>query len=932
MEIYKASAGSGKTYTLAHKYLDLLRDEYSYKHILAVTFTNKATAEMKERILTYLHQDPAKRKFLQKILHDYSAFSVSTIDRFFQQALKAFAREIGRPGDYQVELDKNSLIEEAMDGLLDSLTDAPEHRDMLDWLASSVENSLEKGEKPSIERTLHQTGISLKSEERRRLEEATLFDVNKLSRVNLAKAHKSCISIIKDFAGRVRKEALALPEFNKEKADKQRLEYTGVVWYKTIEHPQITLSKAAAGTPFMDIFDKEYKFYATALIVDSQILSLGLAREFFAAYEELIKEKNVLPIDDSTVLLKKIISGSDAPFIYEKLGVRYQNFLLDEFQDTSVIQWENFLPLLKESDASGHNSLIVGDVKQSIYRFRDSDWNLLEEEVQKVFPGASVVSKQENYRSCKQIVGFNNAFFKFAASHLGLSGLYSDVEQNPMLNDTQQGHVTVTFCEKDDEAAKVMEAVNSARERGARCSDIAVLVRTNSLGAQIAAGLISKGIPVISDDFLLIKSSSIVQKLIALLSCIDNPQDSINAFIAQETAVEITDSFRSLTDLCENMLRQLSVGFPEQFACETPFIEAFMDFLREWTDVNGDNLRYFLGYWDKQKDKESISSPEDADAVRVLTVHKAKGLEFPCVIFPFIEDVKFYKEGKHWCALDAKGTPFDETVSGIYSVLLSSKSENTLFADDYAEEKAKQNTDNLNVFYVALTRASRSLHIIGEKPHKTYRAGNPRNFSQLLHDHCGGDCEYGDPYDFSKLKRRIKEPSGTLENVYRSIDLAGRLSASQEAADFFGEDGLSGIEASPRRSGIVLHGIMSHIDRPEDLTPALEDALAEGLLNEKQAEDARTLLSARIAGRKDFFAGNGRNEASIFDSSGGEQRPDRVIISGSKAVIIDYKFGEESEKYAFQLRRYMRIYRELGYGEVEGYIWYVMPDKLVIVQ
>lgn len=932
MDVQKASAGSGKTYTLAHTYIELLKDELSYRHILAVTFTNKATAEMKERILEYLAQDREKRRYLTKILHDYSAFSVSTIDRFFQQALKAFAREIGQMADYQVELDRESLIAETMDRILDSLSGDGSQDELLGWLKDSVSESLERGTKLNVEYSLHEMGKRLKNEERRQLRERHNLTDEEFSKKRLSAVRRSCRKIIRDFATRVKAEARSLPLFGNRYADAQREEYTGVVWYKTIDYPKKTLAKKAEGTAFMDLFGKDFKVYRTALLVERQIFSLGLAREFFAGFEALLKEKNVLCLDDSNTLLKRIISDSDAPFIYEKLGVRYENFLLDEFQDTSCIQWENFLPMLKESEGAGHKSLIVGDIKQSIYRWRDSDWRLLAETVEKEFPKATVHSRQENRRSCSQIVEFNNSFFEFAAKNLGLEKLYRDVSQIPLSGDAQSGHVELSFCEKDDEINEIVNSVEKALAAKARFSDIAVLVRRKKEGSDIAEELLRRGYPVVSDDSLLINSSLIVRKLLSLLSGIENPADEIKTFISRDENIEIPEIFHSLPDLCENLLRQLRDCHPAEFANETPFIRAFMDALREWTEVNGDNLRYFLQYW--EQDERSISSPENSDSITVITVHKSKGLEFPYLIFPYAEKVVLFKDTERWCWLDAEGTPFDEAVSGIYSVNLSESTANTLFEDAYLEEREMQKVDNMNLFYVALTRAKCCLHIIASNPPKNYEAGAFKNFANVLYDFCRGvsHCEYGKMYDFSLLKRRSGKAADDFPSEYCSIDLAGRLSASQDAFDFFGEDGATGIGASPRRNGIVLHGIMSRIKRPEDIEDAVKDALLEGLLDKAQAEDAAALLARRIQSRRGFFEDGGYNERPVFDSDGNEYRPDRVFFKDGKAVVVDYKFGEEDEKYASQLRRYVRLYRELGYGEAEGYIWYLIPDKLVQVQ
>ncbi len=221
------------------------------------------------------------------------------------------------------------------------------------------------------------------------------------------------------------------------------------------------------------------------------MFSLGLAGEFYREFDALLKEKNVMSLDESNTILRDIINGSDAPFVYEKLGVRYEHFLLDEFQDTSNIQWENFLPLLRESESKGGGNLMVGDVKQSIYRFRNSDWKLLGGKVHEEFPDAEVETLKYNWRSCRAIVGFNNRFFEAAAAEFGLSDIYSDVVQTPRADDSQEGFVELTFC--DDQLQAVYDSVCRALESGAAPGDIAVLVRGSQQGSDIASFLIGKG-------------------------------------------------------------------------------------------------------------------------------------------------------------------------------------------------------------------------------------------------------------------------------------------------------------------------------------------------------------------------------------------------------------------------------------------------------
>ena len=921
MKIVKASAGSGKTYTLANTYIGLLMDSpdrYAYRHILAVTFTNKATAEMKGRILKELHRraetDPKAKGILTDILHDYSAFSVSTIDRFFQTALKAFSREIGQFSAYQLELDRNSIISEAMDRILDSLTE--ERKDLVGWIKDSVRDRIEAGDRFRLEDGLYDIGKQLKSEGFRELaEECGIPGDEGFSKEKLARIHSICRSAIRDF--RSKAEAFGL-----------KAEPGGGF--------KVPGKKALAADGDLEaLFGKPFDIFNTARLIDSQTYNLGLAGEFLREFDILLKEKNLMCLDESNTLLRDIIDGSDAPFIYEKLGVRYEHFLLDEFQDTSNIQWENFLPLLRESEAGGGRSLIVGDVKQSIYRWRGSDWQLLGSKVAREFPKEPPVALDSNWRSCRAIVEFNNDFFTYAADTIGVSDIYSDVRQKVRASDPQEGFVRISFT--DDQQQAVTDSIADARAAGAGWGDIAVLVRNNRDGAALAAALIERGIPVISDDSLRLKSSTVVRRLVSLLSSFDNPEDSIGTFLASSLEIVWPERFFSLTDLCEELLRQLKACDEETFGGETLFIQAFMDDLQTWTETNGNDLTQYLKHW---KDSELyISSPDNADSVRIMTIHKSKGLEFPYLIFPYAEKVDMYKHGVHWCRLDTAGTGLDATLEGIYPIDLTSVTERSMFAADYGSEYRMQQVDNLNVFYVALTRAAKCLHVIAACPGKgcqeAIRKGHPdyKDFSQILFAYTGSsfDRSYGTMYDFSKMEREEKASGLDFPAIYESIPLSDRLLPSTDAMDFFGEEGVTGSEASPRLEGIVLHGILSEVKTAEDLRGAVERAVRDGLLTSEKGKEAYSLLSGRMAAHPEWFGASvtaSVNEVTIIGDDGESYLPDRVVCSGDGITVIDYKFGEHRKSYEYQVKGYMRLYEKMGKGPVRGAIWYVREDSV----
>ena len=435
INIFKASAGSGKTHTLSKTYLELLLkadSKTAYRNILAVTFTNKATEEMKERILRDLAKEgktnPRAREILINLLHDYGSFSVSTIDKFFQQALRAFSRELGSSGNYQIELDKASLTKEAMDRVLDDLTE--KDKDLLGWFTKQLETALDNGESFHLESSLYEM-----AEEFGDVNEKFTYDKKKLTELKA-----KCKEIIDTFHKEVYENALCIDTATWGKtAAKGLAQYAGApTRYKDSVKAAnaTTLAKLAetagceAMYALMNPQGRRWKEYRTARMVEKVIFTLGLAEEFYSKLAIIEEEKGVISLDESTNLLRDIIDGSDAPFIYEKLGVRFNHFLLDEFQDTSVVQWENFKPLLANSVSEGYSNIIVGDVKQSIYRWRNSDWNLLDKEIEENFKGkVKVITLKENWRSTQNIVNFNNGFFTFAAANLGLSTIYADVKQ-----------------------------------------------------------------------------------------------------------------------------------------------------------------------------------------------------------------------------------------------------------------------------------------------------------------------------------------------------------------------------------------------------------------------------------------------------------------------------------------------------------------------
>jgi len=946
MKILKASAGSGKTYRLSKTYTELLLSDkehsHPYRHILAVTFTNKATADMKKRILENLYKlsstNGRAKELLIDMLHDYSAFSVSTIDKFFQYILKAFAREIGQFADYRIELDETSLSRETVDRILDSLS--PEDDALLAWLKRGLYDSLEQGDRFSLEKALYDMGKSLRSEEFR----SVLSSSGRSSDDVFSKEHLSCVK--KMCGERIRSYRDKMLSFGIEPKTP----------FKTVL--KLPAKRILAGNPALaEYIEKNRQSYITACLIYNNLYSLGTAGEFLREFNNILSEKNEMCLGESNRILKDIVNNSDAPFVYEKTGTRYDHFLLDEFQDTSLIQWDNFLPLLKESESRGGKNLLVGDIKQSIYRFRGSDWTLLGSRVTEDFPSSETEALTGNWRSTEKVVSFNNDFFDFASRKLHLEDIYSDVRQTPCAEPVERegGLVRVSFCDKDDVLNKLSESVEEARAAGAKLGDIVILVRKGKEGAEVANMLVSQGIPVISEGALEVKSSIVVRRLVSLLCSIDNPEDKLGSFLAKEMSLSYPSEYHSLVDLCESLLRSLETYDGESFVSEIPYIHAFLDDVLEWSTQYGNNLRKYLEHWEESS--LTIGSPDEGcEAVRIMTVHKSKGLEFPYVIFPFADRVELFKSDIHWCHLNSGETALD----GVYPVRLGSDAPDSAFAEDLQKERKLQLVDNINVFYVALTRATKVMHIISSEPSKKFkdslRKGCPEYscLSDLLYEFVGGMDEYrwGEMYDFvalegrreEKLRKQEKENGGRAAEPFParcpSIALGGRFMVSSDAAAFFSDDvGRKEFSLSSRIGGTVLHEILSRVRNLGDVAPSVRLSVEQGSLPAEAEEKVRELLLSRVSSHPEWFPEDGRRvdrERTIFapDPENPAQcekyRPDRVVFErdGKRVSIVDFKFGRvEENSYRTQVGRYASLYSALGYGVSSAAIWYVLENK-----
>ena len=966
--ILKASAGSGKTYRLTKSYIDLLLDgdEQSYKHILAVTFTNKATDEMKSRVIEELHklslsgkpQADAARIRLRKLLHDYSCFSVSTIDKFFQTVMRSFAREIGQYASYRVELDTGAVLDQVVDRLLASLED-PDRDTLLKWLKDYTFDLVENGEDWNV-------AWPLKKMAGQFLNETFLLQMRKAGQGTGVLADKDELKtflkkidgIIKDYE----KEAVAIGQEGIQllaaygfRPDSYYYGTGGPTmifqkWASRMFERKMPSEKRiqAAVDKFPDpaalsqLFERVSDHLGeplllrnTAVLIRKNLYLLGIYGDLQRLLDEYLRENNVVLLQLSTDLLSRIIADDDAPFVYEKIGNRYDHLMLDEAQDTSLMQWHNFRPLFRNSQASGGCDLVVGDIKQSIYRWRGSDWRLMSEYLfndlrSGLCHDGDGDPLDKNWRSGKAIVDFNNDIFlhlnevlsadpDHAEIGAAVKPIYADCFQylpEKRKNDPE-GFVRLEFLEKESEDGtpwretalqRMIDDINALRAEGYAYKEIGVLVRRNSEGAAVAATLMAKNINVITEDSLLIGSSPCISKLMSLLGWLVNPDDPVGELMVRDIRDKMPNlQQNSLYEICEQLLASdvLSHGEPD-----LPFIHAFLDAVLAFQEKYGSSLRAFVQWWDEAGCKKSICAPDGQNAVRVMTIHKAKGLSLDAVVIPFCSESftpSAWRQPTIWCRCPAglDGPP-------LIPLKASFALNDSLFRDDYLQERTLEHIDVINTWYVAFTRARTRLLAYAPMP-SAAKGIKPICIENALYLHLAKSfTKTEEELVFRCFQAGSREPfvrkteSTSLiddpQPVFTSVAMSSdRLKLSLRGEDYFAQ------EESARRQGIEKHRDMASVE--------IDDGL------EAQS------------GNHHWFDGTYRvlNEASIVTESGEIYRPDRVLIApdGSRVIVIDYKFGAPHFSHHRQVRNYVSLLQAMGYPAVEGWLWYVTAGEIV---
>ena len=984
LDIYKASAGSGKTHTLTHKYISFLladgAEKDAYKHILAVTFTNKATEEMKSRIMKTLYElsqgkgeeleglDPGEKAgvmarakaALTAILHDYSNFQVCTIDRFFQQIFRSFARELGSFSNYRVELRDDDVLTHVVDDMLSGLDDdaAPEksfdiiNKFALDQLRYKSNNGYEK-QLLEFAQLFVKEDFKVKSASYR----ADLKQIEAIeceAEKTVAGFETSLRSMSAEAMATIAKQGLTVEDFPYKKSGGmgQVQKYAK----GEIKEPGERLLKLAAEgcnnnpelgallTSIVELFGG-YEQYRTAQIVRSNVGVMKIFRSIYDTLSAYLKENNIMLLGETTQALNKMIDGSETPFIYERVGSWIDHFLLDEFQDFSLMQWANFRPLLEQSLDSGNDNLIVGDVKQSIYRWRGSDWNTLDCGIQQEFAGRKVNPQtlSTNFRSDKAIVEFNNYIFKRitdkdSGSFEGdetIARAYEDCRQS--VNSGKEGHVKITYLDNESSEVKhpALGALKGEIEAldglGYPRSAVYVLVRTNAQASLVAEQLISDGIDVITDESLLVGVSSYVQRIVAVLKYIVNPDDATNLQVIKEIGVDVGKlalSGNSIYDICESIVRSLDRDLAEG---QMPYLMTFMDLVLEYMRDHGSDMAGFLKWWEEIGCQQAVSAPRGANAVRIMTIHKAKGLGCPVVIMPFFHEPLTPRSdlpNYMWCD---DSSPL---MAGLLPVEFRKNAADTAFKGDYEAMGLLYKMDALNAAYVAFTRAKHELIVFAEK--KTHKKG----ISDLLYTLLSSDdkfvndvYEVGDRQPYDSSQEDGYDAEAFKMDSYNSIPMEGtdsrkRLALVYRGSDFFDPNGRD----AARARGIVMHDILSRINTADDVAASVDTAVAGGELAAAERNDTVARVNEMLDSVKSYgwFSGEGEalNELSIIDTDGQVYRPDRVIIRAGAATVLDYKFGERHGGYRKQVARYMEMLRQMGYENVDGYLWYAAENNI----
>ncbi|WP_299521536.1 exodeoxyribonuclease V subunit beta [Winogradskyella sp.] len=1036
-KIYNASAGSGKTFTIAKSFIKILvqsKNPEQFKYILAITFTNKAVGEMKERILEmfrlftdnkslnkpnaifvaiceelsispeYLHTK--SKQILKHIMHNYGAFDISTIDGFTHRVIRTFAHDLKLPVNFEVELEEERLLNEAVDSLISKAgSDTILTNTLVDFAIEKADDDkswdisydfkkiakllISENDLTAIETLSNKTIADFKLLKTKLIKDITILenDIVEIAKTTLTLIEE-CGLQNDDFNRK------SLPNYFKSLEQKNFNVRFESAWQTDLIEGLPIYPKRVTSSIASIIEDIQPSLIEAFVKTKTKIFELKLKKGFHknitplsvlnaiqTELNQLKEAQNKMLISEFNKIVSNKIKGQPTPFIYERLGEKYKHYFIDEFQDTSQMQWENLVPLLDNAlSTSNGSAMLVGDVKQAIYRWRggvaEQFINLYNKTRNPFQIEAEVLSLDTNYRSAREVINFNNGFFRFLSENYFSSEGYSDLYKNAgqYTHRDYEGYVNIEFLniskEDDDNelyANKVYETIIQCYQQGYVANDICVIVRKRKQGISIANYLSEKGMKITSSETLLLKNSDKIQFIDSFLKLLLQPTNdslkvNILSFLAELYNIEdkhlffethlkssVDDLLQSLESLNIFLDKKSLLGLPLYDLVERlirtfnlhntsdAFLEFYLDIVLEFTQKQNSDLSAFIDYFEKEKDRLSVVSPGDINAVQIMTIHKCKGLEFPIVIFPFA-DLNIYKEiePKIWF-------PVDNTKhSGFETLLLNYNRDIEHFGETgrqiYHMHQSQLELDNINLLYVTLTRAVEGLYIISKCDINVKGKTNNNTYSGMLISYLKDIGLWSDDrltYSFGTLSLDIdnmdKELSSKTLNLISVPKEAHNLSIITKAGQLWDTKQEKAIER-----GNMVHLILSKIKTIQDIDFAFNDLLESGDIIKTEELKLRTLVMDIIEHPKlnSYFSDGHEiyNERDIITKSGKTLRPDRININPKKEVVItDYKTGEKKALYKSQINTYASVLEDMNYRIKHKFIVYI-NDVIDVVE
>ncbi|MDR1113267.1 MAG: UvrD-helicase domain-containing protein [Bacteroidales bacterium] len=1037
---YTASAGSGKTTSLVAAYLALcFTNPDKYRNILAITFTNNATAEMKKRITDTLtcfaFQEPKyftssekaiyqqttqylssffpplysshswlqnqAKILLNKILYDYNNFSISTIDSFFQRLIRSFAFDLGLNINFNVQIELEELYAQTVDTLISKIS--KQNKELSDRVLAVLHQQMENTGRWKIEQNL--VGIINAS-----YREEAYEPLKALMNMERTEFYRFCHELQQTFAA-TKKELLQLAEQGEKLIQATGLEIDDFVGVSRGIYPYFSKLKADLTTRQNNTFQKNDSFTKQRPIdphIHAQLCALltqiqeqqTLYSEYYFFVQSLVSlqlifdlreimdgiklRDNLFYLSEANAKVYDEIKDQEAPYLYEKLGNKYFYFFIDEFQDTSQMQWKNIKPLIVNTISSQNsynelgNCALFGDVKQAIYRFRNGDASLLQklssedgflEEFQfdkHYLDYYQLITLDTNWRSSRTVIQFNNAFFSFLKDKgvipENTRNYYFHNEQKIPETCTDEGFVKLEFM---SEARKeqydnledhlVLEAVKDALSHGFLFQDIAILVSGNQTGARLGKMLSKEAIPVISPESLQLSSSQDVLLIIATLQYLYNAEDNLaklfifnylNNAETQQTDVDMLDvimnnikfsdflksyniviSRKTLKDMpLFTMVKELLHCYASWLSEANLFVISFLDTLLKYNEQFTSEIGAFLQWWEKTGAQCSISAPNGINAITINTIHKSKGLQYPIVILPFSDFRKSNQNRNIWLANPYGGIPY-------LNVSLTKKTPER-WQPLYEETQALNYTDSINLAYVAQTRAEKGLYIITGDPHakndnemsKTPKAQYPNYLAQFLEAMQLSGCmnETSQPVSDSVC---LGDASFSIKKDVRKVNLQPVTKIYNAPFAFSNEDISfdSQKKSEEQTLGLAVHSYLSHLSD----FPVTEADIAqlpiecEACYHEPIRNALRTILNDSAL--QPYFTTQAKvmNESAIITQEGEIYRPDRIVFLDDEVMVLDYKTGQPNEKYQKQIDQYIHLLTEMGYRNVQGRLLYL---------